>query len=156
MEQGTQDPLSNEARAIRVSRLVAAPQALVWKVLTESKHVNAWWGPQGFKNADMEMDFRVGGVWSFNMIAPDGTVFPNRSVFKEIRPPARLVFEHGDKDTVYFVATWTLEPQGDKTLVTIVNLFPSKEIRDRIAEKYHAVEGAEQTLAKLEDYAAKL
>lgn len=156
MEQGTQEPLGTENRSIIVSRLVAAPQSLVWKAISDPKHVNVWWGPQGFKNTDAEMDFRVGGIWSFNMIGPDGTVYPNRSVFREITPLQRLVYDHGDKDSVHFVSTWTLEPKGDKTLVTIFHLFPSKEIRDMVAEKYHAIEGAEQTLEKLEAYAAKL
>lgn len=35
-------------------------------------------------------------------------------------------------------------------------LFPTKELRDEAAEKYHAIEGGEQTLSNLAAYVAEL
>ena len=77
--------------------------------MTDPKHVNQWWGPDGFKNEGVTMDFRVGGAWTFEMVAADGTRHPNHSVFKEITPPHRLVYDHGDGKSVWFVNTITLE-----------------------------------------------
>ena len=54
------------------------------------------WGPDGFRNEGVTMDFRVGGAWEFSMVGPDGTHHPNRSVFKDTTPPSRLILDHGD------------------------------------------------------------
>ena len=98
------------------------------------------------------MDFRVGGAWTFDMVGPDGTRYPNHSVFKEITPPARLVFDHGDGQRVWFEAAVILEETARGTLVTLRQLYPSSESRDEVVTRYGAIEGGQQHLAKLEAY----
>lgn len=71
------------------------------------------------------MDFRVGGTWSFDMVRPDGTRYPNHSVFKEIKPPSRLVYDHGDGTRVWFEKSTTLEETANGTLITLRHIFPS-------------------------------
>ncbi|MGV8934707.1 MAG: SRPBCC domain-containing protein, partial [Gallionellaceae bacterium] len=83
-------------RTVELSRMLNAPRELVWKVMTEPEHQNNWWGPDGFRNVEVSMDFRVGGTWSYVMVGPDGTRYPNHTVFKEITPPSKWVFDHGD------------------------------------------------------------
>jgi uncharacterized protein YndB with AHSA1/START domain len=132
--------------------VINAPRELVWKAMTEPEHQNKWWGPDGFHNEDMKMDFRVGGEWTFVMIGPDGTRFPNHAVFKEITPPSRWVFDHGDGQRVWFEASVTLLEVSGGTLVTLRHLFPNKAERDLVVSKYGAIEGGKQHLAKLEKY----
>ena len=36
------------------------------------------------------IDLRTGGEWVFDMIAPDGTVFPNHHLYGEVRPEERI------------------------------------------------------------------
>jgi uncharacterized protein YndB with AHSA1/START domain len=86
------------------------------------------------------------------VVGPDGTRYPNHSVFKEITPPSRLVFDHGDGKRVWFEATVTLQDTGSGTLVTLRQLYPSRESRDDVVDKYGAIEGGTQHLAKLEAY----
>jgi hypothetical protein len=45
-----------------------------------------------------------------------------------------------------------LRDTGSGTLVTLRHLFPSKESRDEVVNKYGAIEGGKQHLAKLEAY----
>jgi len=85
-------------------------------------------------------------------VGPDGTRYPNHSVFKEITPPSRLVFDHGDGQRVWFESSITLEETAGGTLITLRHLFPSRESRDEVVEKYGAIEGGKQHLAKLEAY----
>jgi uncharacterized protein YndB with AHSA1/START domain len=125
---------------------------LVWKAMTEPEHQNRWWGPDGFRNESTTMDFRVGGAWTFEMVGPDGTRYPNHSVFKEITPPARLVFDHGDGKRVWFEAAIILQDAGRGTRVTLRQLYPSRKSRDDVVDKYGAIEGGKQHLAKLEAY----
>ncbi|MGH7442213.1 MAG: SRPBCC domain-containing protein [bacterium] len=138
---------------ILVSRLVSAPRNLVYQAFTDPKHINAWWGPDGVKNTDVEeMDVRVGGTWRFKMVGPDGTVYPNVLIYKELKEPERIVFDHNNGTRIDFQMHFTFEDHDGKTLVTIRHHFESKEARDLVVEKYHAIEGAEQTLTKLNAY----
>jgi len=139
-------------REVVISRLISAPRALVWQAMTEPEHQNRWWGPDGFSNEEVTMDFRLGGAWTFVMVGPDGTRYPNHAVFKEITPPSRWVFDHGDGQRVWFESTITLDETAGGTQVTIRQLFPSKASRDEVVNKYGAIEGGKQHLAKLEKY----
>jgi len=139
-------------RELLLQREVPFARELVWKALTEPEHQNRWWGPDGFRNEGVTMDFRVGGAWTFEMVGPDGTRYPNHSVFKEITPSSRLVFDHGDGQRIWFESSITLQETGSGTLVILRHLFPSRESRDEVVEKYGAIEGGKQHLAKLEAY----
>ena len=143
---------NEEDRELILRREVPFARELVWKAMTEPEHVNRWWGPDGFRNEGVTMDFRVGGAWTFDMVGPDGTRYPNHSVFKEITPPSRLVFDHGDGQRIWFEATVTLQETGSGTLIALRQLYPSRESRDEVVHKYGAIEGGKQHLAKLEAY----
>lgn len=140
---------------IVITRMLDAPRRLVWEAMTKEEHVNRWWGPDGFKNENSTMDFCVGGQWKYEMVGPDGTRYPNLVIYKEIVPLSRLVFDHGDWERVWFETTITLEEAANGTLVTILQAFPTKEDRDEVVEKYGAIEGGKQHLAKLEAYIAE-
>jgi uncharacterized protein YndB with AHSA1/START domain len=139
-------------REVVLQREVPFARELVWRAMTDPAHVNRWWGPDGFRNEDVTMDFRVGGLWTFTMVGPDGTRFPNRVHFKELTPPARMLFDHGDDQRVWFETTITLDATDAGTRVTIRQVFPTQAERDEVVEKYGAVEGGQQHLAKLEAY----
>ena len=139
-------------RELMLERKIPFARELVWKAMTDPEHVNRWWGPDGFRNEGVIMDFRVGGAWTFEMVGPDGTRYPNHSVFKEITPPSKLVFDHGDGERMWFETTVTLQEIDSGTLITLRQLFPSRESRDEVVNKYGAIEGGKQHLAKLEAY----
>lgn len=143
-------------REVVLQREVSFPRELVWQAMTVPEHQNRWWGPDGFKNVGVVMDFRVGGAWTFEMVGPDGTRYPNHCVFKEITPPSKLVFDHGDGNSVWFEQSFTLQEtkseRGIGTLITLRNLFPNKAFRDEVVSKQNAIEGGKQHLAKLDAY----
>ena len=144
--------VDEKERELVLQREIPFPHELVWKAMTDPEHVNRWWGPDGFRNEGVTMDFRLGGALTFEMVGPDGTRYPNHSVFKEITPPSRLVFDHGDGERMWFEATVTLQETGSGTLITLRQLYASKESRDDVVNKYGAIEGGKQHLAKLEAY----
>lgn len=154
-------PSSNDAsdREIVLSRVFAAPRELVWQAMTDAKQVVHWWGPRGFTTTIKEMDFRVGGVWRHTMHGPDGTNYPNESVFQEIVPLERVVYAHGGGreggPDVSFTASWTFEGvAADQTRLTLRMVFPSAEHRDFIVKEFGAVEGGQQTLERLSEHLA--
>ncbi|MDO8448697.1 MAG: SRPBCC domain-containing protein [Rhodoferax sp.] len=139
-------------RELVLQREVPFARELVWTAMTVPEHQDRWWGPDGFRNEGVTMDFRVGGAWTFDMVGPDGTRYPNHCVFKEITPPSKLVFDHGDGKSMWFEASITLQETSGGTLITLRQIFPSRESRDEVVEKYGAIEGGKQHLAKLEAY----
>lgn len=151
------NPAGNTSdREIVISRVINARRELVWEAWTDPKQVVNWWGPTGFTTTIKKMDVRPGGVWEHVMHGPDGTDYPNKSVFKEVVKPERIVYSHGggrkgDKG-VSFEATWTFEEQGDKTRLTGRMVFATAEARDHVVKAYGAIEGGKQTLGRLEEY----
>ncbi len=144
-------------REIVISRILEAPRERVWKAWTDPQQVVRWWGPRGFSTTIETMDVREGGVWKHVMRGPDGTEYPNRSVFGEVVEPERIALSHsgGTKGRrgVTFEATWkfeALDPQ--RTRVTMRSVFPTAEDRERAAKEYGAVEGGRQTLERLAEF----
>lgn len=154
---------STADREIVMSRVFSAPRSLVWEAWTNPEHVVKWWGPRGFTTVTKRHEFRVGGVWEHTMIGPDGTRYPNKSVFKEIVPQERIVYSHGggredgEIPGANFVATWKFETvEGDKTKVTGRLLFPSAATRDHVVREFGAIEGGQQTLERLGEQLAAM
>jgi uncharacterized protein YndB with AHSA1/START domain len=161
LDRAGAEALSSTAseREIVISRVFAAPRELVWDAMTDPQQVVKWWGPRGFTTTIEEMNVRPGGVWKHVMHGPDGTDYPNRSIFTEVVKPERIVYTHGGSKkggpAVQFVATWTFDVVEDgKTRLTVRQVYPSAEMRDTIARVYGAVEGGRQTLARLSEHLA--
>lgn len=79
---------------LRTTRIFEAPRPMVFKAWTDPAQLAQWWGPAGFSNTFEEFDLRPGGHWRFVMHGPDGTDYPNHSVFVEVVEPERLVLDH--------------------------------------------------------------
>jgi uncharacterized protein YndB with AHSA1/START domain len=141
-------------REIVVSRTIAGPRRLVYEAYTEVRHLEQWWGPYGFTTTTRSFEFREGGVWDFIMHGPDGTDYPNWIRWREIVPPERIVLVHGTSadDPGSFVTTITLIERNGGTEITLRSLFRTKEQRDEVVERYHAIEGGRQTLGRLAAY----
>lgn len=146
-------------REIVITRLMEAPRELVFQAWTDAERVGNWWGPNGFTTTTEHMEVRAGGEWRFVMHGPDGRDYRNRIIYQEVVPPERLVYKHaGDEDVepVRFHVTVTFVKESGGTRVTLRMVFESKEARDRTEEKYGAVEGGHQTLARLAEYVKQI
>jgi uncharacterized protein YndB with AHSA1/START domain len=141
-------------REIVVSGVIDAPRELVFEAYTEVRHLSRWWGPEGFTTTTRAFEFRVGGVWDFVMHGPDGTDYQEWITWTEITPPERIGEFRGDPNA--FESTLTFAPHGAATRIVMRTLFPTKELRDEAAEKYHAIEGAQQTLNNLTAYVTEM
>src|ERR1700733_12581140 len=126
---GRQAPRRSAAadREIVISRVISAPRELVFEAFTEVRHLSRWWGPEGFSTTTRAFEFRVGGEWDFVMHGPDA-----------------------------FESVLTFAADGAATLIEMRTVFPTKELRDEAAEKYHAIEGGQQTLSNLAAYVTEI
>jgi uncharacterized protein YndB with AHSA1/START domain len=145
-------------REIVISRVIDAPRELVFEAFTEVAHLSRWWGPEGFTTTTQSFEFRVGGEWDFVMHGPDGTDYDEWINWTEIAPPERIALLHGESrgDPNAFESVLTFEPDGAATRIVMHTVFPTRELRDEAAEKFHAIEGGQQTLGNLAAYVAGL
>ena len=142
-------------REISSTRIFHAPRGLVWAAWTDAEHLGQWWGPTGFTTTTKHFDFRPGGQWLHTMHGPDGTDYRNDITYTLIIEPERIEYEHGPSPVFHTTVSFE-EEAGNKTRLTMTALFPTKQERDRIVEKFRAVEGMHQTLGRLDEYIAKL
>lgn len=142
-------------REMIISRLLNAPRELVFRVWTDPKHIDKWWGPNGFTNTFQEMNVKPGGVTRFIMHGPNGVDYPNRIIYKEVIKPEKIVYVHDsdiDNDPSRFETTVTFESQGNKTLITLRAVFVTAEEYQKVVKEYGAIEGANQTLNRFEEF----
>lgn len=142
-----------ENRQLSIIRTLNAPIDLVWEVWSNPEHIAQWWGPEGFTNTIKVMDFKEQGEWKFTMHGPDGTNYPNRSIFKEIVPYKKIVFEHFNP---HFITTVLFEDRGEETLMNWTVVLDSAEILQALIKSHKADEGLKQNAGKLEKYLSEL
>jgi uncharacterized protein YndB with AHSA1/START domain len=141
-------------------RLLQAPRALVFRAFTDPQQVGLWWGPAGFTISTHEMQVAPGGRWRFTMHGPDGVDYPNRIDYREVIEPEHLVYDHGDDgdgDANAFHVVVSFETRGEQqTLLRMRVIFASAAIRNKVATEFNAIEGAIQTVDRLEAQLAVL
>lgn len=86
--------MTNPDTTMQTARTLPHPPAAVYGAFASAPVLASWWGPDGFTNTFEVFEFRVGGRWQFVMHGPDGTAYPNESVFEALVPGARVVIRH--------------------------------------------------------------
>jgi uncharacterized protein YndB with AHSA1/START domain len=140
-------------RTMILQRVIQAPRSLVWGAWMNPETLPLWWGPDGFSCRTARIDLRTGGEWVFDMIAPDGTVFPNHHRYHEVRPEERIGYSllWGENGPKHADAWASFEDQGGATKVTLGMVF-STAAEFHAAKGFGAVELGLQTLGKLEAF----
>ena len=151
-------PASYGERAVTLTRVYDAPRELVWRAWTDPKHMAQWFGPRGF-TATCELDVRVGGALRIIMHGCDGNDYPMKGVFREVVPPARLVFTNIATDTdgnhlLEGETTVVLEEEAGKTKLTLHS--HAKGLVPIAPQMLAGMEaGWSQSLDKMEELVAK-
>ena len=110
-------PAKDKSNEIHITRVYDAPVEAVWDAWTDPEQVAQWWGPRGFTLTTHSKDLRPGGHWAYTMHGPDGTDYPNKTLYHEVEPGRKLVYDHGANDDrpPLFRVTVLFTRQGDKT-----------------------------------------
>ncbi len=145
-----------QGREIVITRYFDAGRERVFEAMIDPQQVVKWWGPNGFTTTIHEMNVCVGGVWKHTMHGPDGTDYPNKSIFTEVIKPERIAYKHAggaeEHDGACFVASWDFAEEAGKTKLTLRMVFKTSAERDRTVEQYQAIEGGKQTLGRLDEH----
>jgi uncharacterized protein YndB with AHSA1/START domain len=137
-------------RTMVIERVIAAPVAVVWSAWFDANSLPQWWGPDGFSCRTHRIDLREGGAWAFDMIAPDGTVFPNYHEYTRVQPQALIdyILYWGEGGPKHADAAARFEDLGGRTKVTLSMTFVTQKEYDD-AKGFGAAELGLQTLGKL-------
>jgi uncharacterized protein YndB with AHSA1/START domain len=111
-----------------VTHTVDAPAHLVWEAWTNARLFRQWWVPKsyGLNLVSCEMDARTGGKYRLAFLH-EGSTMEFFGTYLEVTPHSRLVWTNEEGDGGKTITTVTLEESNGKTLLTVTNLYPSKE-----------------------------
>jgi len=101
-------------RELVLTRLINAPREKVYRAWTDPELLKQWFAPKPYTTPIVEIDVRPGGSAYFVMRGPDGKDLPNRGVYLEVVPNAKLV------STDAYVKAW--EP-SEKPFMTLILTF---------------------------------
>jgi uncharacterized protein YndB with AHSA1/START domain len=96
-------------RKFSITRILAAPRALVFAAWTQPEHLKQWSAPHGFTIPVSEGELKAGGKWRACMVSPKGEKLWLGGVYRKIVPNRLLVFTHA----------WLDEEGAPETLITV-------------------------------------
>ena len=112
------------------TRFFAFTRERVFGAFSDPKQLTQWFGPKGFTSTFETFDFSPGGEWVFMFHGLDGTDYPNRSVFAEIVPLERIVYDH--VVAPHFLMTMTMEEENGGTHLTWRMAFETAALCDAL------------------------
>lgn len=119
-------------REIVVTRIFDAPARIVFEAWTKPTLFMQWWAPKslGMVLRSCEMDVRAGGGYrlEFGGSAADSMAFFGK--YLEVTPNKRLVWTNDEGGEDGPITTVTFEETDGRTLLTLHELYPSKEALD--------------------------
>jgi uncharacterized protein YndB with AHSA1/START domain len=141
-------------RELVVTRTFNAPARLVYEAWTKPELFMRWWAPKstGVPLLSCEMDVRTGGGYRVAFGADASTAMAFFGKYLEVIPNARLVWTNEESDDAA-VTTVTFEEKGDKTLLVLRELYPSKEA---LAANRGAEDAMPEQFEQLDDLLAAL
>jgi uncharacterized protein YndB with AHSA1/START domain len=134
------DPAS---RTMTLTAEFPATVAGVWRLWSDPRRLERWWGPPTHPATVVEHDLRPGGTVSYFVTGPDGERSPGWWRVLMVTEPYGLEFELGDPAIPPLLVRVRIEEQpGGRTRMVIVTTFPTDEAMDQLL-----VMGFEQGLA---------
>lgn len=141
--------MSASANELRFTRVFDAPRELVFDCMIDPEHLTHFWGPVGTSAPleDITVDARPGGEFCTVMVNDlDGSRYPTRAVYDEVRPPE--------------VLSWTEPNSGMKVVSEFIALGPDRtEVRIHqrfVPEAFQTAEAEAGFLSSLDRFAAHL
>ena len=106
----------------RLTRIFHAPRALVFRTMSETDHLQHWWGPRGCRIEVASHKPRPGGMFHYCMHFPGGFDMWGRFIYREILAPERIVFVNGFADAAANAASNPMSPNWPMEMLNTILL----------------------------------
>ena len=118
-------------RELVAKRTFNAPARIVFEAWTKPELMKRWWVPKSFGVTllSCEADVRAGGSYRF-VFSHGGNEMAFHGKYLEVIAPTRIVWTNDEAGEAGAVTTLTLEEKAGKTLLTMHELYPSKDALD--------------------------
>ena len=132
-----------QARTLTISAVFDAPVQRVWRIWSDPRQLERWWGPPTFPATVVDHELRPGGRVSYFMTSPEGEQHHGWWKVVAVDEPHRLELEDGFADTdgnpddamPTTLSTVTFAELGNgATRMLIETRFPSREAMDQMIE----------------------
>ena len=121
---------------------------------TQPRHIRQWWGCDGTRVLECDIDLRQGGAWRIVGWMPESGAQTFSGVYQEIIPARQLVYTERYEAPQFGDPNWqtmvTFDDVTDGTRLTHTILHLSREARD-MHLKVGMETGAKQSLARLDE-----
>lgn len=108
---------------LNVQRTFNAPRSRVFEAWKKPELLRQWPGGNNLPALKAEIDFRVGGGYSLEVVTPAGTITRLAGEYQEIIEPQRIVFTWAfadwDGTPEWTLVTVQFSEQGSKITVTL-------------------------------------
>lgn len=141
-------------RSLLLTRVIKASPERVWQCWTDPDLLPKWFGPKGFSCKTHEIDLRQGGHWLFDMIGPQGEIYPNLHRYLVYVQNQRIEFNMYDPnvEAIHAEVLVTLTPTDGGTRIAQEMTFADRAMRDAVVN-FGAVEMGQTTYDKLAELA---
>lgn len=142
-------------RELVLTRTVNGPARLVFEAWTNPELFMKWWIPKSFNMnvLSFDADIRTGGQYRLVFAHGESSMaFFGR--YLEVTPHSKVVWTNEESEDGP-VTTVTLEEKGEKTLLVMHELYPSKEALDA-AMSSGEKSGMDETFAQLDELLEEL
>jgi uncharacterized protein YndB with AHSA1/START domain len=116
-------PGLDPSTSLEIRRVFAAPRQKVYDAWTQLEHLQHWMC-RDVATHDvkyLELDVKPGGRYAIQVKTPEGVTYIGRGIFREVKPPERLVFTWG----------WTRSPQDPNDPLQKSETVAAVELIDR-------------------------
>lgn len=143
-------------REVVVTRIINGPPRIVFEAFTKPELFKRWWVPKSspLSLLSCDMDVRAGGKYRlvFDVGASKTMEFYGKYV--EVTPHSRLVWTNEEGDDGGTVTTVTFEEKDGATLLSMHDLYSSKDALDSALAGMES--GMGETLDQLDEFIVEL
>lgn len=132
-----------EALTMRVEAAFVAPLERVWRLWSDPRQLERWWGPPMYPATVTEHDLEVGGTVRYYMTGPEGDRHYGWWKITSVEPPQLLTFDDGFADAEgneleempsATVAVSLEEAEDGGSRMAITSRFPSREAMEQLLQ----------------------
>jgi len=119
---------------IQITRVFDAPRQLVFAFWKEVERIKQWWGCKDTTKVECQMDFRVGGTFTYVMQITGAGEFSYKGQYDEIVEPEKIAYHADFGGTITRVVVEFFDLGAQTKMVLTQVGFPAQEICKMVSQ----------------------